>query len=332
MVSPLALVLALAPAALGAAFPPPEDPESTFKWIQGSRVSVAYRGGDSLRAANILRFLEGLPPLPALPDSLPSAISLFIAPDRAVFDSLSGGRVPEWGAGVAVPALGRIVVPGFGAQRARGWEEARVLRHEWAHLGLHQFLGGLRPPRWFDEGYAQWASGGWNPSEGWRLRVSLAMGRAPPLDSLVLAWPRDPASAGLAYLLSATALEYLVRESGERGLRIFLERWREMGNFDLAMMTVYGVTPGRFEEGWRKYVRRQYGWLFVLSHSTVFWLALALALLLLFRIRRKRNREVLARLRAAEPPDTPEFWIQEPGETGDGSGEVPQHHGNEQDR
>jgi MYXO-CTERM domain-containing protein len=311
---------------------PWQDIASSFRWIRGSRVSVAYRGGDSIRGGNILRFLEGLPPLPALPDSLPRAVSLFIAPDRPVFDSLTGGRVPEWGAGVAVPALGRIVVPGFGTQRARGWEEARVLKHEWAHLGLHQFLGGLRPPRWFDEGYAQWASGGWNPSEGWRLRVSLAMGRAPLLDSLVLDWPRDPASAGLAYLLSATAVEYLVRESGERGLRIFLERWREVGNFDLAMATVYGVTPGRFEEGWRKYVRRQYGWLFVLSHSTVFWLALALALLLLFRIRRRRNREVLARLRATEPPDTPEFWDQEPGDAGDEPGEVPQHQRNERDQ
>jgi hypothetical protein len=296
---------------------------------------VAHRGSDSLRAERILLFLEGLPPLPGLPDTLPTAIRLFIAPDKAVFDSLTGGTVPEWGAGVAIPALGRIVVPGFGIQRARGWDEARVLKHEWAHLGLHQFLGGLRPPRWFDEGYAQWASGGWNPAEGWRLRVSLAMGRAPPLDSLVLDWPRDPASAGLAYLLSATALEFLVRESGERGLRIFLERWREVGSFDEAMATVYGMTPGRFEEGWKKYVRKRYGWLFVLSHSSVFWLALALALLLLFRIRRKRNREVLARLRATEPPDVPEYWMEESGGEvevgGDGPG-GPGHDDREKDQ
>ncbi len=289
------------------------DEFPSFRWIHGSRVSVAFRGTDSLRAERILGFLEGLPPLPALPDTLPTDLSLFIAPDRPVFDSLTGGAVPEWGVGVAIPALGRIVVPGFGTQRVRGWDEARVLRHEWAHLGLHQFLGGLRPPRWFDEGYAQWASGGWNPAEGWRLRVSLALGRAPPLDSLVLDWPRDPASASLAYLLSATAVEYLVRESGERGLRIFLERWREVGSFNVAMATVYGLTPARFEEGWRRYVRKRYGWLFVLSHSIIFWLALAFALVLLARIRKGRNREVLARLRATEPPDEPAYWRQDSG-------------------
>jgi len=285
----------------------------SFRRIQGRRIGVAFRGADSLRGANILRFLEGLPSLPGLPDTLPSGVTLFIAPARPVFDSLTGGAVPEWGAGVAVPSLGRIVVPGYGAERVRGWDEARVLRHEWAHLGLHQYLSGLRPPRWFDEGYAEWASGGWSPSEGWRLRVSLALGQAPPLDSLVLDWPRDRASAGLAYLLSATAVEYLVRESGERGLRVFLERWKELGSFDVAMATVYGVTPARFEEDWKKYVRKRYGWLFVLSHSSVFWLVLALTLLLMARIRRGRNREVMARLRATEPPDEPDYWRDQEG-------------------
>ncbi|MFC1662021.1 peptidase MA family metallohydrolase, partial [Gemmatimonadota bacterium] len=218
---------------------------------------------------------------------------------------------PEWGAGVAAPGRDAIVLPAVGSSRTRGWSEARVLRHEWAHLGLHQFLRGLRIPRWFDEGYAEWASGGWNPTEGWRLRVAFALGRAPPLDSLVLDWPRDQASAHLAYLLSATAVEYLVRESGERGLRLFLEGWRREKDFSVAMRMVYGVTPGQFEEDWKKYIRRRYGWLFVLSHSAVFWLSLALALLVMVRIRRGRNREALARLRATEPPDEPAFWEKE---------------------
>jgi hypothetical protein len=175
-------------------------------------------------------------------------------------------------------------------------------------------LSGLRVPRWFDEGYAEWASGGWSPTEGWRLRVAFAVGRAPPLDSLVLDWPRDRASAELAYLLSATAVEYLLRASGERGLRLFLDAWREGESFPEAFRSVYGVTPDQFEEDWKKYVRRRYGWLFVFSHSTVFWLTLTLALLVLVRIRRGRDREALARLRATEPPDEPAYW--EEGDAG----------------
>jgi hypothetical protein len=245
-------------------------------------------------------------------------LSLFIAPDQSTFDELTGGAVPEWGAGVAIPSLNRIVVPGFGLQRARGWSEARVLKHEWAHLGLHQYLEGLRVPHWFDEGYAEWASGGWSPGEGWRLRVAFALGNAPPLDSLALAWPRDPVSANLAYLLSATAVEYLVRESGERGLGLFLDRWRSERSFDRAFRNTYGLTLGQFEEDWKVYVRKRYGWLFVLSHSSVFWLSMALALLVLMRIRRGRDREAMARLRAGEPPDRPAYWQEAEGGTNDG--------------
>lgn len=293
----------------------PPSQEASYRWVDGERVSVGYRGADSIRAEGIRSFLEGLPPLPGLPDSLPADVRLFIAPDQEAFDGLTGGTVPEWGAGVAIPSLGRIVVPGFGAQRARDWSEARVLRHEWAHLGLHQYLRGLRVPQWFDEGYAEWGSGGWSAGEGWRLRVAFALGRAPPLDSLALGWPRERAAAELAYLLSATAVEYLIQESGERGLRLFLDRWRSLGNLDSAMGSVYGLTVGQFEEDWKGYVRKRYGWLFVLSHSSVFWLTLAMALLLMVRIRRGRDREAMARLRADDPPDHPAFWKDDPDGT-----------------
>ncbi len=304
----------------------------SFQWIPDAEVAVAFQESDSLRARQIGEFLRGLPPLPGLPDSLPRGLSLFIAPDQATFDELTGGAVPEWGAGVAIPSLNRIVVPGFGLQRARGWNEARVLRHEWAHLGLHQHLDGLRIPRWFDEGYAEWASGGWSPGEGWRLRVAFAVGNAPPLDSLVLGWPRDEASATLAYLLSATAVEYLISESGERGLRLFLDRWRYERSFDTALRATYGLTLGQFEEDWKGYVRGRYGWLFVVSHSAVFWLSLTLALLLMVRIRRGRDREAMARLRAGEPPDRPEYWQGVEGGAEEGETRSTEKHVSNEDR
>ncbi|MFO8174129.1 MAG: peptidase MA family metallohydrolase [Gemmatimonadota bacterium] len=314
------LLLGFAALAQGAQGQPAVPPG--VQWLGGDILRAGYWPGDSLRAREVMEFLRGLPPLAGLPSGLPAGVTVFIAPDEPAFDALIGGTVPEWGAAVAIPSLNRIVIPGRGPRRTRGWTEARVLQHEWAHLGLTQFLPGLRIPRWFDEGYAEWASGGWSPTQGWRLRVAMALGGAPPLDSLTLGWPRDRPSAELAYLLSATAVEYLVSESGERGLRIFLETWREEGSFSGALRQVYGVTPGQFEEDWRKYVRRRYGWLFVLSHSSVFWLTLTLALLVMVRIRRGRDREGMARLRAGEPPDEPAYWDQDeeepPGEEGPG--------------
>lgn len=296
--------------AQGAGAATPQD----YRVLRGRRVSVHYAAGDSARADRTLRFLDGQTPLPALPDTLPASVDVFLAPGPGAMEALAGGRVPEWGAGLTVPRMGRIVMPAYGGRNTRGRSEERVLRHEWAHVGLSQYLDGLRAPRWFDEGYAEWASGGWNAEEGWRLRVALATA-GPSLDSLTLRWPRDRSSAELAYMLSGTAVEYLVRRSGARGMRLFLERWKELGSFEDAFRRVYGVTTSQFEEDWREYVSDRYGWLFVLSHSVVFWLFLGTALTVMFWIRRRRNREAMARLRATEPPETPDWWgaPEEPG-------------------
>lgn len=269
---------------------------------------VAYWPGDSLRAVRVVRMLEASPPLPGLPPGRPSDVLIYLAPNESVFDSLTGGAIPEWGAAVAIPSRKTIVLPVYASYRTLGGNAMQVLRHELAHLGLQEHVGGLRPPRWFDEGYAQWASGGWDAAEGWRLRVALAMGRTPPLDSLSLAFPRDRASAAVAYQLAATAVEYLTRESGERGLAIFLDRWKELGSFEGALRATYGVTSGQLAEDWRKYVKSRYGWLFVATHSLLFWSLLATALVGMVWIRRRYNRERMARLRATEPPDRPDFW------------------------
>lgn len=278
-----------------------------YQQMDGPRVRVRYAPEDSLSARRVLAFLEQQSPLPGVPATLPANVTAVLAHSARAFDALTGGRVPEWRAGVAVPALDLLVVPLEG-QPLLDAEGRRVLRHEWAHLGLHQYLGDLRPPRWFDEGFAQYASGGWDATEAWRLRVLLALGRAPPLDSLTLAWPRDRASAEAAYLLAASAVDYLLRASGARALPIFLDRWRDEGSFEVGLRATFGVTSGQFEEDWRRWVKSRYGWFFVLTRSAVFWMLLALVLLFMARSRQGRNRERLARLRAGEVPDAPAWW------------------------
>ncbi len=273
----------------------------------GPGVRVAYARADSLAGRRVLAFFELQRALPGLPDTLPRNVTAVLAHSARAFDELTGGGVPEWRAGVAIPDLHLLVIPLEG-RPLLDEEGRRVLRHEWAHLGLHQFLGDLRVPRWFDEGYAQYASGGWDATQAWRLRILLALGNAPPLDSLSLDWPRDRASAEVAYLLVASAVDYLLRSGGERALGLFFERWRDRGSFEVALRATFGVTSGQMEEDWRRWVRRHYGWFFVLTRSAVFWMLLALVLLFVARGRQARNRERLARLRAVEAPDAPAWW------------------------
>jgi hypothetical protein len=282
-----------------------------YRWLEAGRARIYFAQEDARVAERVRLLLDGQLPLPGLPDTLPSGVHAVLAHSPAAFDEITGGVVPELRAGVAIPSANVLVLPtGEGVPVFEG-DGLRTLRHERAHLGLHARLGELRGPRWFDEGYAQWASGGFDAREAWRLRVLIAAGRAPEMDSLELRWPRGREQARTAYLLAASAVTYMLEAGGEEGLTLFLDRWVERRSFEGAFRETFGLTTSQFEEDWKRHVKRRYGWLFVLSHSAVFWLLLALVLLFMVRGRQGRNREKLARLRAGELPDAPAFWTNE---------------------
>ena len=270
-------------------------------------VRTLHLAADSLLARAVGEALLAQPPLPGLPGLEPRDVDVVLAGSPEDFGRAAGGRAPHWSAGVAIPAAGRIVLPAWsGSELSRG-NAGTLLRHEWAHLGVYRGAGGRRAPRWFTEGYAEWA-GGWDRSRAWRLRLLLAAGRAPALDSLTLGWPGDRVPAESAYLLAASVVEYLVEASGERGLEALFSRWREGGSFETALRETYGVSSGRLEEDWRSWARDRYGWLFVLTHSGVAWGMLALLLAGTVLLRKRHNRERMARLRARELPEAPAFW------------------------
>lgn len=275
---------------------------------RGERVTIHHAPSDRRVAERVAELLAGFAPLPGLPATVPDDVHVVLAHSPAAFDDMTGGVVPEWRAGVAIPSINTLVMPTGEGVRVVDGEGLRTLRHEWAHLGLAAYLGDLRIPRWFNEGYAQWASGGFDAAGAWRLRVLIALGRAPEMQELTLRWPADREEARTAYLLAASAVSYVLENGGEAGLRSFLDRWRTERSFDVAFRETFGVTSGQFEEDWRKHVQDRYGWLFVLSHSAVFWMLLALVLLFMVRGRQTRNREKMARLRAGELPDAPAWW------------------------
>ena len=273
-------------------------------------------------ASAIIDMLRTSPPFPGLPANAPTfgkTILIILPANDEQFDSITGDRIPEWSAGVADPVAGVIVMPGYSGGRASA-NMRGVLRHELAHIALHRYLGRALLPRWFNEGYATWAAGELDVDGGWRLRVAFATKRAPPLDSLELAWPTATVDAELAYLLSASVVEYLIRESGERGLTLFLERWRDTQNMERALAATYGISLDQLETHWRKDVKRRYGWFAVVTQSALFMTGASFILLILFGIRRRRDRAKLAMLKATEPPDEPAFWDEDviPDENVDG--------------
>jgi hypothetical protein len=129
-----------------------------------------------------------------------------VVPNGRVLDSLTTGRAPAWGAAVALPGARTIVV------RADQDDLARTLRHELAHLALHEAVS-VRVPLWFDEGYAAWAAGEWERFGSLELNLAVVRGAVPSLTALDGALRGSASTAEAAYALAASAVTELARRN-----------------------------------------------------------------------------------------------------------------------
>jgi peptidase MA superfamily protein len=235
---------------------------------------------------------------PGLPRPRDRAL-IAIAPDTRTFREWTGAGAPDWGAAIAIPDEHRIVMQGSGAGSDAG-DPRSVLRHELAHLALHEQLGAL-PPRWFDEGYAGYAAGEWSRDEVLSANIGLVLHGIPAsLDSLEDGFHGGSSRASGAYALAYRAVSDLAALDQQRGLALFFSYWRQSGSMDLAMRRAYGLTKSGFESQWRSRTMRRYGVLAVVANLSLLFALLGLLLLPLFLVRRGRDRRRLAELRAAD--------------------------------
>jgi hypothetical protein len=283
--------------------------------FHGDIVLVHSRASAARLNREFAEYIAAMPPLPGLPAANTAAaapINVYLAGDESDFAAMTGGAAPHWGAGIAQPDSGIIVLPGYTSRRAGVQDLGPVIRHEIAHIELQRALSGLRIPRWFTEGYAVWSAGQLDPDAGWYLRVAFITQRAPPLDSLELSWPRGEADARVAYLLSASAVSFLYSLGPDSAFAALIESWRDTGSFETALRSTYRISSTQFEQLWAKDVRRNYGWLLFVAQGSVIWLFFTIVAVVLVAIRRRRDRQRLEVLRRTEPPDAPAYWIEEP--------------------
>ena len=233
---------------------------------------------------------------PGLGRRVPEPFRLVVVPDARRLDSLTGGRAPKWGAAVALPEPRTVVL------RADAGDLSQTLRHELAHLALHQDVA-VRVPLWFDEGYAGWAAGEWERLGLLELNLAVARGALPTLSALDGALRGTASTADAAYALAVSAVAELARSNPTGSLTPLLGRLRSGQDFDAALLATTGLTLDRFEERWQHSVRRRYSlitWVFAGGG----WLLVALGVLGLVHFRRRADRERRAAL--------DEGWVVEP--------------------
>jgi hypothetical protein len=225
-------------------------------------------------------------------------VRVLIMPDAARFRSAIGPSAPEWGAAVAAPEDGRIVMQGSRAGSSAGDPRA-TLRHELAHLALYEAIGEL-PSRWFDEGYASYAAGELARDDVLATNVALAFTGIPPLDSLDSFFAGGEARAQTGYALARGAVAEIAALDPVRGLSLFFPYWRETRSFDQALRRAYGVTEAGFEVRWRASTRRRYGALALFADVTFAALLFLAVIAPFWVIRRRRDRVRMAAMRAAD--------------------------------
>lgn len=237
---------------------------------------------------------------PGLGSQSPGDLQLIIVPDRAHLDSLSKGRAPPWGAAVALPGSRTILL------RADQGNLYRTLRHELAHLALHQAVP-VRVPLWFNEGYASWAAGEWDRLGVLDLNLAVVRGAVPDLRALDGALRGSATTADAAYALAVSAVIELARRNPSNSLEPLMTRLMAGEDFDAAVLATTGLPISQFDTEWRKAIRQRYSlatWLLAGGG----WGILVFLMWALVRVRRKAE---LPRRAALD-----EGWEVEPETTG----------------
>lgn len=260
------------------------------------RFTVRFFEQDRLLAASLAAHAVATDTFPGLARPQ-QRVTIAIAPDARTFRDWAGGA-PEWGSAVAFPESRRVVLQGRRAGSDAG-DPLVVLRHELAHLALHEQLGNL-PPRWFDEGYASFAAGEWGREEILRTNVAIALRGVPTLDELEASFGGGTVAAQSAYALAYRAVADLAGQDRGRGLALFFQYWASTRSLERALRQAYGLTLAGFEAQWSRRIRAQYGVLALLGNLTIAAFVFLVILAPAYIARRRRDRKRLQKMRESE--------------------------------
>lgn len=287
-------VLAVAGAVPGAAAQSAAAPSLS---LSAGRFTVTASPADERLARTLLAAAQKRDTFPGLPRPV-QPVQITIAADAEAFRTLVGPGAPEWGAAIAFPDEQRIVMQGRTAGSDAG-EPTTVLRHELAHLALHEAMGAL-PTRWFDEGYASVAAGEFTREQIFETSLGMVWRTLPSLEALERGFQRGGVEAGWSYAMAHRVVSELEQLGGGAGLANFFAYWKTTGSFEKAVRQAYGMTGEGFEKHWRQQTKRRYGALSVVTNISAAVGLFAIILVPLFISRRRRDRRKLEAMRAAD--------------------------------
>ncbi|MBI5267212.1 MAG: hypothetical protein HY851_08270 [candidate division Zixibacteria bacterium] len=225
-----------------------------------------------------------------LKDTLDYQPDIYIVDDLGTFDSLIGGKFPDWGAAAAIPTRKRIVLKSpFAFNLNRSLEE--LLPHEYSHLVLAHRTGFYSAPRWFDEGLAMMVSMEWGWSDNLAMSKAAVFHQLLTLDTIELVNRFSEGQAHVAYATSYLAVSYLYKQYGGEAVNQLLDSLARGRSVDAALLAATGSNYRDFEKEFRVYLEERFNVTSLMADTMYFWLALAFILILggYLQFRRRRS-------------------------------------------
>jgi hypothetical protein len=295
--------VALAGPTLQAAPAEPPRPEVAAPlggwWTEDGLYARVHAAPEDMEVARGLaaHAAESVPRLAARLGLTPGGrLDVYVAPSQESFVRLQPGAPPDWADGTAWPQHGLVFLRAPSVRGAATEPLAQVLDHEIVHVLVGRAFaeGGARggPPRWLQEGLAQWMSGEHGPEVG----RTLSSGGVIPLAELTRGFPADPIRARLAYAASVDFVAFVAQEWGEAAVRDLVRRMARGADVEEALAGATGEGFSSVEAAWRADWADPVFWARLVQVSgEAVWVLAALGIVVgAFRVRR-RNRARLDR-------------------------------------
>lgn len=224
-------------------------------------------------------------------------VQVFVArtPREMATFAPKGTSFAGYAAGVAYSEIGLVLLTVDPVSPGSVHDLGEVFRHELAHVALHDAVRGAPVPRWFNEGFAVFASGESSLVRFQALWTAALAGNLLSLEEMERTFPANADQASVAYAEAADILRFLVRTQERHRFTAMIERLRHGSSFAQAMSGAYGVEPSLLEQEWREDVAKRYTFWPVLLSGTTVWTAAMLLFVWAWRRKKRNAQETLDR-------------------------------------
>jgi hypothetical protein len=162
--------------------------------------------------------------------------------------------------------------------------------HEYTHIAVGYYLNEKETPHWFEEGVADFISSGRSWSAAATIGLASLSGRLISFEALNSYWPSSQSEAELAYAQAADFVDFIENRFGPGAIKAILEKTKNQGDFNSAVMMATGKPLNVLEMEWVDYVVRKYRWIPLLTGGVGIWMLGSLLVIVGYFRKRRINR------------------------------------------